>query len=108
MTDRRLQLDAELREVLGISASEEDYLYFEPPGSVQMKYDCIVYTRQTMSALYVNNRAYRLQDCYQVMAIYRDPDSDLPNRIQDRFELCSPGKQFMADNLYHFPFTIYY
>ena len=106
--DRRLKLDAELREILGLSVEETGHLYFQPTEEVRMKYDAIVYKVTSMRPQYANNRTYNLRDEYQVTVITRDPDSDLPRKLQEHFELCSPGRKFVSDNLYHFPFTLYY
>ena len=105
--DRQPLLDKELREVL---QATEGYvnLYFQPPQSVQMKYNCIRYKRTSMNVKKANDRTYIGRDQYEIMAISRDPNSDLPRAIQEKFLYCEPGRFFVADNLYHFPFTIYY
>ena len=105
--DRRLQLDAELRGILQEALGYVN-IYFQPPDSVLMKYDCIRYVRNTFKVIYANDRSYNIRDEYQVTVISRDPDSELPRKIQEHFQMCRPGRQYMADNLYHFPFTIYY
>ena len=105
--DRRLQLDEELREILQEVLGYVN-IYFQPPDSVLMKYDAIRYRRTSLSPTYANNKTYNLRDQYEVIVISRDPDSELPRRIQEHFQLCRPGRQYMADNLYHFPFTLYY
>lgn len=105
--DRRLQLDAELREV------QEEILgyhhtYFEPTESVRMKYDAIVYEKSAMNVQRASNRSYTIRDGYQVTVISRDPETKMPWAIQNHFERCAPGRPFVRDNLYHFPFTIFY
>lgn len=105
--DRRLQLDDELRNILQEVLGYVN-IYFQPPDSVLMRYDCIRYRRTALQPTYANNKVYNLRDQYEIIVISRDPDSELPRRIQEHFQFCRPGRQYMADNLYHFPFTIYY
>ena len=105
--DRRLLLDAELKslqnEVLGYQ-----HTYFEPPESARMKYDAVVYELAGINVHRASNRSYTIRDGYQVTVISRDPETKMPHAIQERFERCAPGRPFVRDNLYHFPFTIYY
>ena len=105
--DRRLKLDQELRdlqqEILGYQ-----HTYFEPPESVRMKYDAVVYSRTGYDTIKANDRNYIVRDQYQVMVISRDAETALPKAILDHFSYCSPGRPTVTDNLYHFPFTIYY
>lgn len=105
--DRRLLFDDELRAILQEVLGYVN-LYFQPPDSVLMKYDAIRYSRKTFKVKWANNRSYNIRDEYEVIVISRDPDSELPRKIQEHFMCCRPGRQYMADNLYHFPFTIYY
>lgn len=105
--DRRLKLDAELRELLQEILGYVN-IYYQPNEAVHMKYDCIIYKQQTMAVRRANNRTYYLRAQYEVTVVTRDPDSPLPRALQEHFQLCAPGRKFMADNLYHFPFTIFY
>ena len=105
--DRRLKLDTELREVLQDSLGYVN-IYFQPPESVKMKYDCIRYKKNTMTVLRANDQTYRTRDTYEIIIISRDVDSELPKAFQKRFPTATPGRYYMADNLHHFPFTITY
>lgn len=105
--DRRLKLDGELRdlqdEVLGYQ-----HTYFEPPESIRMQYDAVVYKRQKMNVKRADGKSYLLRDCWEVTVISRDVETELPRRIQEHFARCDPGRPFVKDNLFQFPFTIYY
>ena len=108
---RRLLLDEELRailrEALNQTAGKEN-IYFQPPESVKMKYDCIRYSESTMNVRRADNKPYLIQAEYNIVVITRDPDSPIPRMIQEKFQYCRPGRQYTADNLYHYPFTIIY
>ena len=105
--DRRLMLDEKLRQVQ-LDILGYQHTYFEPPEDVSMKYDAVVYERTGFHVRRADNKGYVIRDEYQVMVISRDPETELPKRILEDFELCSPGKPFVKDNLWQFPFTLYF
>lgn len=98
----RLELQTELEKLLG-----SRNVYFQPPASVQMKYDAIRYSRKNISNRFANNSVYNQRDCYELIVIYKNPDSDLPRKIS-RLPMCSFDRHYTADNLNHDVFTIYY
>lgn len=82
-------------------------VYFQPPADVGMVYPCIKYERDTGSTKFANDRPYSYEQKYQVTLISRDPDDELkeklallPKSLHDRF--------FVADNLNHDVFSIYF
>ena len=100
--DRRIELQIVLETLLG-----SKNVYFQPPENLKMKYDCIRYSRTRMKPTFADNCPYTLHDCYQVMVIYRDPDSDIPYKIA-LLQMCSHDSHYTADNLHHDVFTLYY
>lgn len=100
---RRLQLHEKLQEILGTRN-----VYFQPPASVKLNYDCIVYRVQNRNDLRADNKRYRNYTAYEVKFIYRNPDSIIPDRIMDEFEYVTHNNTFVVDNLHHDVFTIYY
>lgn len=99
---RRTELQTVLESILG-----GEQVYFQPPSNVEMEYDCIVYERSRMETRFADNGPYSLIDRYQVTAIYRNPDSDLPRRIA-KLPMCSHERHFTSDNLHHDVFNLYY
>ena len=55
-----------------------------------------------------SNKIYRMTNQYDGVVITRKPDSDIPDKLLARFEMISFGRPYSADNLNHYPFTIYY
>lgn len=47
-------------------------------------------------------------DRYTVYEIDRNPDSEIPELIQEEFPMCEMTRSYVADNLYHRVFTIYF
>lgn len=98
----RLDLQALLEETLG-----SRNVYFDPPESVKMQYDAIRYSRSNINNTFANNSVYKQNDRYEVIAIYRDPDSDLPGKLS-RLPFCRHERHYVADNLHHDVFTLYF
>jgi hypothetical protein len=99
----RLELHEELCEVLG-----SRNVYFQTPESVKMHYDAIRYALGGKDLKRANNKIYNSTNRYDGVVITRDPDTTIPDKILNRFEMCSFGRPYTADNLNHYPFTIYY
>lgn len=82
-------------------------VYFQPPESVKMKYDAIVYSRENDDSEFADNIPYKRTKRYQVTAIYKDPDSDLPDKIAS-LPLCTSSRFFTVDNLNHAVYNLYF
>ena len=98
----RLDLHEELCMLLGTRN-----VYFQPPASVKMKYPCIRYNNDGYHIDHANNRMYVSINRYSGVVIDPNPDSTIPDSMMERFEMCSFGSAYTADNLNHFPFTLY-
>lgn len=99
----RLELHEELCAILGNRNA-----YYQPPASVQMKYDAIRYSLAGKDIKRANNRLYNFTNQYEGVFITKNPDSEIPDKLLSHFQMCSFGKPYTADNLNHFPFTLYY
>jgi hypothetical protein len=98
----RLDLQDLLIEIL-----ESNHVYFQPPSNVEMKYPCIVYQREKIVPAWAQNKPYKLDNRYQVTVIDRDPDSNIPNKIA-ALPKCAHDRFFIADNLNHNAFTLFF
>ena len=98
----RLDLQTLLEEILG-----SRNVYFDPPESVKMKYPAIRYSRAKIDNTFANNSVYRQSNRYDVTVIYDDPDSDIPARVS-RLPMCVHDRHYVADNLHHDTFTLYF
>lgn len=96
--DRRLELDARLRRILGYNN-----LYFEPPTSVTMHYPCVRYTRERIDTNYANNKVYLAKQRYDITLIYYDVDGDLVDKFLFNNEglTFSHERHYVADGLHH-------
>ena len=82
-------------------------VYFQPPENIKMVYPAIVYSRTGRRADYADNSPYRSTKQYLVTAITRDPDSDIPDKM-DGLPLCTFERFFAADNLNHYVYTLFF
>ena len=98
----RIELQDLLENVLG-----SRNVYFQPPASVHIDYDAIVYSRKNIENTFANNSVYKQNDAYEIIAIYEDPDSDLPRKLS-KLPMCSFDRHYTADNLNHDVFTLYH
>lgn len=99
----RLKLHEELCELMN-----NGNVYFQPPASVSLKYDCIKYSLSGIAAEHANNHNYMSTNKYEVIVITRNPDSDIPNKILNHFPMCRFDRPYTVDNLNHFVLTLYY
>jgi hypothetical protein len=99
----RLELQSKLEELIG-----NDNVYFNPPASLKMQYPCIRYKGSGKDLKRAGNKIHARTNRYEGFVIDYDPDSNIPDKLLDTFEMCTVGSMYTADNLNHFPFTIYF
>lgn len=105
MTDpdpKRIELQSLLEGLL-----ESDRVYFQPPTNVKMKYPAIVYNHDAYDTKFADNGPYSQTKRYQVTIIDGNPDSDIPDKIA-ALPLCRFDRSYVADNLYHKVFALYF
>lgn len=100
---RRIEFHEKLVELLG-----SRYVYFQPPESLKLEYPCIVYLMSRGDTRFSDNVPYTFEVAYDVTFITKDPDSPLVKTIAMHFPKCRFDRQFTADNLNHYVYTIYY
>jgi hypothetical protein len=98
----RLELQALLVGLLGSSN-----VYFQPPTSLQMQYPCIIYKRDSINTVFADNQPYKGKKRYQVIAVDRDPDSDIHDKLA-ALPLCSHDRTYAADDLNHDVFNLFF
>jgi hypothetical protein len=98
----RLELQAKLETLLG----KRD-VYFQPPPSIQLSYPCIIYQRDDRRTEFADNNPYNHAIRYLVTVIDRNPDSDIPDKVA-ALPKCSFVRFFVADNLNHDVFSLFF
>lgn len=82
-------------------------VYYNPPASVKMKYPAIVYSRDGVDVHHADNKVYNHKIAYSVTVVDPDPDSALIETFSNR-PLCRFSRHYVADNLNHDTFILYY
>ena len=100
MARPRTELSAKFHELC-------DNVYFQPPTGTKILYPCIVYELENADVRYADNAPYVLYDKYFIKYITRDPDDPVRNQLL-YYPRCAPEKMYMSDNLYHYPYSIYW
>lgn len=99
---QRLDLQQDLEALLG-----SNNVYFQPPSNVQMAFPAIVYKRDDIRSEFAGNLPYRLTDRYMVTVIDRDPNSPTPKKVA-LLPMCVFSRHYVADNLNHDVYILYY
>ena len=100
--NNRLELHEIFCEILGSRNA-----YFQPSESVKMSYPAIRYSRKDIKNQFANDQVYMQKDCYEVIVIDKDPDSELVKKVST-FPMCSFDRHYVSDNLNHDVFTLYF
>lgn len=96
----RLQLQTLLESIT-------EHVYFQPPTNMQMQYPCILYSRDETWTAHADNLPYARLKRYQVTVVDRNPDSELPDMVQD-LPYCRFDRHFSAAELHHYVFTLFF
>lgn len=83
------------------------HVYFQPPPNISLAYPCIVYARDGSHADYAENALYLHVKRYMVTVIDRDPDSSLPDKVEE-LPLCSFDRFYATENLNHHVFNLFF
>lgn len=82
-------------------------VYFQPPNNISMNYDAIRYTLDDISTRYADDKKYKNMKRYNVIVISRRPEPAVVDKILE-LPYSKLGKPYIADNLNHYPITLYY
>lgn len=84
-----------------------DNVYFQPPTGMKIVYPCIIYRLEGVNVKFADNGPYRFMDEYEIKYITLDPDDMIIHDIA-LMPLCSLGRSYVADNLYHYSYKLYF
>lgn len=99
---RRIQLHQILVDLLGSTN-----VYFQPPSTVQMKFPCIIYSRDARDEKFADNILYLGKNRYSISVVDKNPDSDIPDKV-GALPLTSFSQHYVVDNLNHDVYSTYY
>ena len=98
----REELQSTLESLLG-----SRNVYYNPPQNLEMKYDAIRYSLSNIQSKYANNIKYSKMKCYDLIVISKRPDPAVVDKILE-MPYSSLNRPYVAENLHHYPITLYY
>lgn len=102
MARPREELQAILEGIEGVNAA-----YFQPDQNSQLDYPVIVYDRDDSYVSRADNIVYWLKKRYSVKVIDRNPDSLIPDKVEElpftRFD-----RKYVAAGLHHTVFNVFF
>ena len=98
----RIELQTKLEELLGSSN-----VYYQPPGNQKISYPAIVYSLDDIKCTSADDIAYLQTRCYEIILIDKKPDNAAINKILN-LPLCNFDRHYVANNLNHDVFTLYF
>ena len=98
----REELQSTLESLLG-----SRNVYYNPPQNLEMKYDAIRYSLGNIRSDYANNNKYKNMKCYNLIVIAKRPDPEVVDKIL-ALPYSSLSNPYPADNLHHYPITLYW
>ena len=101
--NNRLALHEKLVELVGNSN-----VYFQPPTSVQISYPCVIYNVGNGDAKHADNIVYNYINSYDLTFIYKKPNIEIIEQVLAALPMCRVTRVYVADNLNHYAFSVYY
>jgi hypothetical protein len=102
--DRYLALRNILLDALPTDAKN---LYFQPPEGIKLEYPCIIYGLSNMKTKYADNSPYSIKKMYKITIIDKNPLSEIVDSVA-LLSLSDFDRFYVADELNHFVFNLYY
>jgi hypothetical protein len=82
-------------------------VYYQIPSNFVMKYPAIKYSIKDIDNKHADDLVYCQDKSYTITVMSKDADSDIIDKIS-RLPKCSYDRQYVADNIYHTIFNMYY
>lgn len=82
-------------------------VYFQPPANVQMLYPAIVYERDRADSKFADDLPYSVTKKYSLQLISEEPDDNIFDALA-KLPMCAHERFFVAGNLNHDVFNIYF
>ena len=81
-------------------------VYFQPPENTKIKYPCILFELNNVDTRKADDMDYLSHDRYAVTLIHRDPENTVWREIK-KLPYCDLDRVYVAENLYHYVFTLF-
>lgn len=82
-------------------------VYYQPPENLKMSYPAIVYSLDDIKRTSADDVAYLQTRCYEIIVVDKKPDNVVIDKILN-LPLCDFNRHYVADNLNHYVFKLYF
>lgn len=103
--EKRIELQRKLEGLY--YPGETPHVYFQPPASVKIIYPAIIFNFSNVKTIRSNNNLYNYMKSYEVTFVSTEPHHYMFDKLMN-FPYSSFDRRYVADNLYHDVFTIFY
>lgn len=103
MARPRKELSFILKRIQG-----NENVYFQPPETIKMEYDAIVYSVSNIDIRRADNKAYSTHNKYTLICISRKKENPVVQRLIEELPTCSYDRGYVKNNLYHEVLTVYF
>lgn len=86
----------------------DPHVYFRSPSNDRMCYPCFRYDLTDIDVKHADNMPYQIKKVYLVTYITDDPDDDMSEELLSHFRYAKFVRSYMADNLNHFVYQIFF
>lgn len=101
--NNRVELNTKLKMLIGSSN-----VYFQPPASVQLSYPCVIYSIGNGDAKHADGMVYSYVNSYDLLFIFKKPNVTIIEKVLAELPMCKMTRAYVADNLNHYAFRVYY
>lgn len=85
-----------------------EHVYFQPPESIRMEYPAIIFGHAGYDTISANNSKYKIDRRYSVTLVYNDFEMEEAVDALLALPYCSHDRHYVADQLHHDVFTLYF
>lgn len=103
MARSRKDLSPIFRSILG-----NNNVYYQSPGPNGLSYPCIIYSMEKREERFADSLRYKDWNHYTVTLIGKNPDNDSTIDQILALPYCTHDRRYIADNLYHDVFDLFY
>lgn len=96
----------QIQKILEILLGSKN-VYYQPPATIKMRYDCIVYHRDKILTEYANNKPYQLTNRYMVTYVSPNPDDKIVEELAG-LPMSTFDRHYVSDKLHHYVYTIFF
>jgi hypothetical protein len=82
-------------------------VYFQPPADLQIVYPAIVYEMDRADTKFADDKPYSVTKQYSLNLISENPDESIFDALA-ALPMCAHERHFVADNLNHEVFNIFF